>query len=102
FLILLIPIIALFAIYTPAHSFIHHQYDDSYITYRYAINLAQGHGLVFNVGERTDAASSFLYALVLSCCWLLHLRDLELAGGVIGVLSLAFISIIVYKLAVYI
>jgi hypothetical protein len=101
-LILLVPVIVLLAIYAPTHNFFHHQYDDSYITYRYAINLAQGHGLVFNVGERTDAASSFLYALVLSCCWLLHLRNLELVGGLIGVLSLGFISIIVYKLAAYI
>lgn len=101
-LILLVPVIVLLAIYAPTHNFFGHQYDDSYITYRYAINLAQGHGLVFNVGERTDAASSFLYALVLSCCWLLHLRNLELVGGLIGTFSLVFISAIVYKLAAYI
>jgi hypothetical protein len=99
--ILLIPVIALLAIYAPTHSFFRNQYDDTYITYRYAVNLAQGHGLVFNVGERTDSASSFLYTLVLSACWLLHAKNLELVGGLIGVLSLGLISGLVYKLALY-
>ncbi len=99
--ILLIPIVALLAIYARTESFFRHQYDDTYITYRYAINLAQGHGLVFNVGERTDSASSFLYTLALSASWLLHVRDLELVGGLIGVLSLGLISGLVYKLAHY-
>jgi hypothetical protein len=100
--ILVIPIVALLAIYARTQSFFRHQYDDTYITYRYAINLAQGHGLVFNVGERTDSASSFLYTLVLSASWLLHVRDLEFVGGLIGVLSLGLISWLVYKLALFI
>jgi hypothetical protein len=43
------------------------QYDDSYITYRYAANLVNGHGLVFNVGEMvaTNSASSLLWTLLL-------------------------------------
>ena len=42
------------------------QYDDSYITYRYAYNLADGHGIVFNIGEHIDATSSFLYTVILA------------------------------------
>ena len=30
----------------------HAQIDDAFISYRYAVNLVAGHGLVFNLGER--------------------------------------------------
>lgn len=38
--------------------------DDPFITYRYALNLLRGYGLVFNVGERVEGFSSPLYVLV--------------------------------------
>jgi hypothetical protein len=65
------------------------EYDDSYITLRYARNLATGHGLVFNVGDATDSASSFLYAVLLAFCHVLGLRDLPLVATVLGVASAA-------------
>jgi hypothetical protein len=41
--------------------------DDAYITFRYARNLAEGHGLVFNtVGERVEGFSNLLWALLLA------------------------------------
>src|SRR5436190_13736965 len=39
--------------------------DDAAITFRYAANLASGHGLVYNVGERVEAISNLGYALLL-------------------------------------
>lgn len=53
------------------------QYDDGYITYRYAIQLARGHGLVYNVGERIDSASSLVYAVLLGTLYRVGLHDLE-------------------------
>lgn len=41
-------------------------HDDAYISYRYARNLSQGHGLVFNPGERVEGYSAFLYVLLMS------------------------------------
>ncbi|MCI0329882.1 MAG: hypothetical protein L0196_02865 [candidate division Zixibacteria bacterium] len=38
--------------------------DDAYISYRYALNLANGHGLVFNPGEKVEGYTNFLYVLV--------------------------------------
>ena len=38
--------------------------DDSYITLRYAANLAAGHGAVYNVGERVEGYTSFLHMLI--------------------------------------
>jgi hypothetical protein len=40
--------------------------DDAYISYRYAQNLAQGNGLVFNRGERVEGYSNFLYVLMMA------------------------------------
>lgn len=101
YFLLSFPVLVLLAIYAPTEYFFSNQYDDSYITYRYAINLAEGHGLVFNVGERTDSASSFLYALALSVSWLFGFKNLELVGGVIGITSLGIICVYVYRLAFY-
>lgn len=93
--------LVLLAVYSHTDHFFKNQYDDTYITYRYAINLAEGHGLVFNIGEHTDAASSFLYTIILAAFWLLRIHNLEFVGAAIGVLSLGLITLYVYKLALF-
>jgi arabinofuranosyltransferase len=40
--------------------------DDAFISFRYAQNLANGHGLVFNVGERVEGYSNFLWTLLMA------------------------------------
>ena len=40
--------------------------DDAYISFRYARNLAQGSGLVFNIGERVEGYTNFLWTLWLA------------------------------------
>jgi hypothetical protein len=40
--------------------------DDAYITFRYARNLAEGHGLVYNQGEQVLGTSTPLFALALA------------------------------------
>ncbi|HCU80491.1 MAG TPA: hypothetical protein DGN60_04930 [Chloroflexi bacterium] len=45
--------------------------DDAYISYRYAKNFAEGHGLVFNPGDRVEGYSNLLYVLVLTPVFLL-------------------------------
>jgi arabinofuranosyltransferase len=45
--------------------------DDAYISYRYARNLADGLGLVFNPGERVEGYSNLLYVLVLAPAFLI-------------------------------
>jgi len=39
--------------------------DDAYITFRYARNFIDGNGLVFNVGERVEGYSNFLWVILL-------------------------------------
>jgi hypothetical protein len=40
--------------------------DDSYISYRYARNLADGHNLVWNPGEYVEGYSNFLWTVLLA------------------------------------
>lgn len=62
-------------------------YDDSYITYRYAVNLAKGRGLVFNAGEPVNAASSLLYTLLLATFYRAGRQNLEQAATLVGLVS---------------
>ncbi len=43
--------------------------DDAFISFRYARNLLEGHGLVFNPGERVEGYSNFLWVLELAAVW---------------------------------
>ena len=40
--------------------------DDAYISFRFARNLLDGHGLVFNPGERIEGYSNFLWVLAMA------------------------------------
>ena len=42
------------------------QFDDAYISYRYAENLASGQGLTFNPPERVEGYTNFLWVLALA------------------------------------
>ena len=41
-------------------------YDDPFITFRYAENLALGNGFVFNLGERVLSTTTPLFTLILA------------------------------------
>jgi len=59
--------------------------DDAFISFRYARNLVEGQGLVWNPGERVEGYSNFLWALLLAGGMLIGLEPLTTAS----VLSLA-------------
>ncbi|HPB97137.1 MAG TPA: hypothetical protein PKW66_14560 [Polyangiaceae bacterium] len=40
--------------------------DDAFISFRYARNLVEGHGLVFNPGERVEGYTNFLWTVLLA------------------------------------
>lgn len=77
---LIVPVI-LFAVF---HGY---GFDDPYITYRYAANLAAGQGFVYNPGERVLSTTAPLYALLLAPFAALGL-DVPLISNLIGCLSL--------------
>ncbi len=41
-------------------------YDDAFISFRYARNLASGYGLVFNPGQRVEGYTNFLWVILLA------------------------------------
>ena len=44
--------------------------DDAFISFRYARNLAEGHGLVWNIGERVEGYTNFLWTLCMTPAFL--------------------------------
>ena len=40
--------------------------DDSFISFRYALNLIEGSGLVYNPGERVEGYSNLLWTLLVA------------------------------------
>lgn len=65
-----------------------HAYDDPFITYRYARQLAQGHGFVYNPGERVLSTTTPLFTLILAAGWFIW-PDLPHLANLIGCFSLA-------------
>jgi hypothetical protein len=65
--------------------------DDAYISYRYAENLAAGHGLVYNPGERVEGYSNYLYVLLLTPVhWVTSGEGVWVASVALNLLLLAF------------
>ncbi|MDI6767361.1 MAG: hypothetical protein QME52_11110 [Bacteroidota bacterium] len=78
-----------------SHRFIQ---DDAFISFRYAQNLAQGNGLVWNVGERIEGYTNFLWTLLISLGIYLGCEPIMLSyilGTLFFILSLFF----TYKLS---
>jgi len=74
-----------------------YHYDDSFITYRYAINLSQGKGFVFNYGERVNSASSLLFTLVLSFFHFVGFKNISTISTIIGISSALSSIYLVYS-----
>jgi hypothetical protein len=63
--------------------------DDAFITFRYARNLADGHGWVYNLHQHTDnAETSPLYTMALAALYRIH-GDMVANAKVIFVVSMA-------------
>jgi hypothetical protein len=61
--------------------------DDSFITYRYARNVAQGNGLIYNLGETVLSTTAPLYALLLALLSFI-VPDFHILGGLVGVIAI--------------
>ncbi len=72
--------------------------DDAFIALRYARNLLEGHGLVFNPGERVEGFTTLLWVLLLAGVGSLGL-DLLASSRILGVLAGLITIVLTYKLA---
>ena len=72
--------------------------DDAYISFRYARNFADGHGLVYNLGERIEGYTNFLWTLLLGFEAMLGL-DPVVMSKVMGAASACGTLYFTYRLA---
>ncbi|MGD9148110.1 MAG: hypothetical protein PVI80_21275, partial [Anaerolineae bacterium] len=61
--------------------------DDAYITFRYARNLAQGLGFVYNPGQAVLGTTTPVYTILMSVAWLFGLHNLPAVA--LGINTLA-------------
>lgn len=69
--------------------------DDAFISFRYARNLAEGHGLVFNVGERVEGYTNFLWTVLMAVPHAVSIDPVAFTfaiGPFLAVLALYFTS----------
>src|SRR5437868_1524161 len=65
--------------------------DDAYISFVYARNLARHGALVFNLGERVEGYTNFLWTVLLAGCMKVGLgpeRSSRVLGGLFSVATL--------------
>ncbi len=86
--LILIGLVAIIALYLWHALSVGYVVDDAYISLRYAHNFAEGHGLVYNISERVEGYTNFLWVMCLGIiAWAIRGVDLlVVAQGI----SLAF------------
>ena len=72
--------------------------DDAFISYRYAQNLANGRGLVFNPGERVEGYTNFLWTVIQAIPEKLGWNT-PLFGEILGLVVLVATVAVVLRLA---
>lgn len=72
--------------------------DDGFISFRYAQNLVAGHGLVYNVGERVEGYTNFLWTMLAALVLVLG-GDPVFWSYVAGVLLALAILLVSYTMA---
>jgi len=66
--------------------------DDAFISMRYAENLLNGHGLVYNAGERVEGYTNLLWTLLLAALMKLGVAPLQ-AAEVPGIVAYAALAL---------
>lgn len=69
--------------------------DDAYITYRYAENIADGKGFVYNLNNHILSTSTPLYAIILGF-FSLFFENTSLTSHIIGITALIFTCILIF------
>jgi len=82
-LLFLILALVLFGVFLIRYNFTQ---DDAYISFRHAANFINGHGLVFNAGERVEGYTNFLWIIFIITGLIAKINPLVLTK-VIGIVS---------------
>lgn len=79
-------------------AFLNWTYDDPFITFRYAKNLVEGYGFVYNPGERILSTTTPLFTLLLATIHPLT-ADIHSLATLIGVVSLILGGLLLFDLS---
>lgn len=74
----------------------HYAVDDAFITFRYAENLANGEGLVYNLGERVLGTSTPLFTLLIALFQLIGIGSFN-AALLINLTAAGLTTVILYR-----
>lgn len=76
--------------------------DDAYISFRYARNLVEGEGLVFNPGERVEGYTNFLWVMLLAAGMRLRIEPVGMARVMgFGFAVLTMLALFYYSRRIY-
>lgn len=73
--------------------------DDAFITFRYAENIAAGHGFVYNLGEKVLGTSTPLFTLILSFFAVFTVKTIH-AALLVSVLASGLTAVLIFRLAI--
>ncbi|HEX6386586.1 MAG TPA: hypothetical protein VF177_18090, partial [Anaerolineae bacterium] len=79
------------------YTYLHWDFDDSYIVYRISRNILRGHGWVYNVGEAHNASTSVLNVVLIAALAYV-IEDIRLAAHVAGGMAIWGAGITTYWL----
>ena len=72
--------------------------DDAFISFRYAQNLAEGHGLVYNIGERIEGYTNFLWTACMAPAFILNV-DIVVWSYMLSLFALVTTLLVTAELA---
>jgi len=72
--------------------------EDAFIGFRYSCNLAEGYGLVFNIGKHVEGYSNFLWIVLLAGINRFLCMDIPTTARIIGGILSFFVVLISYKI----
>lgn len=73
--------------------------DDAFISFRYAQNLVEGKGLVYNAGERVEGYTNFLWTMIIALGMWLGMEPIGLSQ-VLGIISYVFTVLLLLYLSI--
>jgi len=71
--------------------------DDAFISFRYARNLVEGHGLVWNPGERVEGYTNFLWVVLMAMGMLFKIAP-EVLSNILGTASGVAVLLLLVRL----
>ncbi|MEW6049748.1 MAG: hypothetical protein AB1644_01625 [Candidatus Zixiibacteriota bacterium] len=95
---LIAPVLPALLLYGMLAAWLNFTQDDAYITYRYAANYLNGHGLVYNIGERVEGFTNFGWLVYLLVWGALHI-DLITISKITGAFLGAGAIVVTYLTA---